>query len=151
MGLFFLNYDGVIIRVVNLVPFYSIKAYLSYNSGMLSSIFLNNVIGNIMVFVPLGVYLVLFKKDKRIIINMLLIFMASVFIEIVQWIFGVGIADVDDIILNSLGGLVGIIGYKFLLFVFSDYKKVNTLITIIFALGLIFILCYSFMLRIWWF
>ncbi|MNI31119.1 VanZ like family protein [compost metagenome] len=72
----------------------------------------------------------------------------SLFIEIIQGLLGIGASDIDDIILNCLGGLVGILGYKFLLFILRDEKKVRTAITILSAIGLPVLLYYLFVVRL---
>lgn len=134
-------------RSINLIPFYSIKEYIYSNSATIKRFAFGNVIGNIVIFTPLGAYLSLFKNDKRVITNFLFIFIVSLFVEIIQGLLGIGASDVDDIILNCLGGLIGILGYKFLLFILRDEKKVHTAITAISAIGLPLILFYLFMVR----
>ena len=76
-------------------------------------------------------YLPLLKKDKSFKVNFVFIFMASLFVEIIQGLLSIGATDIDDIILNCLGGIFGILGYKFLTVLISDEKKVRTIITII--------------------
>lgn len=132
---------------INLIPFYSIKEYVFSNSDTVKKFAFGNVVGNIIIFIPLGTYLSLFKNNKRVITNLLSIFIVSLFVEIIQGILGIGASDIDDIILNCLGGLIGILGYKFLLFILRDKKKVHTAITILSAIGLPFVLFYLFMVR----
>ncbi len=134
-------------RSINLIPFYSIMEYISGSSANIKAFAFSNVVGNIVIFIPLGTYLSLFKNDKRVITNLLFIFIVSLFVEIIQGLLGIGASDIDDIILNCLGGLIGILGYKFLLFILRDEKKVHTAITILSAIGLPCILYYLFMVR----
>lgn len=134
-------------RSINLIPFYSIIEYISGSTANIKAFAFGNVVGNIVIFIPLGTYLSLFKKDKRVITNLLFIFIVSFFVEIIQGLLGIGASDIDDIILNCLGGLIGILGYKFLLFILRDEKKVHTAITILSAIGLPCILYYLFMVR----
>ncbi|AKP48533.1 MULTISPECIES: VanZ family protein [Bacillus] len=134
-------------RSINLIPFYSIMEYISGRSANIKAFAFSNVVGNIVIFIPLGTYLSLFKNDKRVITNLLFIFIVSLFVEIIQGLLGIGASDIDDIILNCLGGLIGISGYKFLLFILRDEKKVHTAITILSAIGLPRILYYLFMMR----
>lgn len=134
-------------RSINLIPFYSIMEYVSSSSANIKAFAFGNVVGNIVIFVPLGTYLSLFKNDKRVITNLLFIFIVSLFVEIIQGTLGIGASDIDDIILNCLGGLIGILGYKFLLFILRNEKKVHTAITILSAIGLPGILYYLFMMR----
>jgi len=135
-------------RSINLIPFNSIKEYILSSSATIKRFAFSNVGGNIAIFIPLGAYLSLFKNNKRVIPTLLFIFLGSLFIEIIQGLLGIGASDIDDIILNSFGGLVGILGYKFLLFIFRDVKKVRVVITILSALGLPVLLYLSFMVRL---
>ncbi|NOV04771.1 VanZ family protein [Paenibacillus planticolens] len=135
-------------RSINLIPFHSIKEYILGDSATLKRFAFSNVVGNIVIFIPLGTYLTLFKKDKRVITNLLLIFFVSLFVEITQGLLGIGTSDIDDIILNCLGGWIGILGYKFLTLILRDEKKVCTVITILSAIGLPVILYLLFMVRL---
>jgi glycopeptide antibiotics resistance protein len=134
-------------RSINVIPFYSIKEYIFSNSDTVKKFAFGNVVGNIVIFIPLGTYLSLFKNDKRGITKLLFIFIVSLFVEIIQGLLGIGASDIDDIILNCLGGLIGILGYKFLLFILRDEKKMHTAITVLSAIGLPHILYYLFMVR----
>jgi glycopeptide antibiotics resistance protein len=142
------NSQRTLFRSINLIPFYSIREYISGSSANLKRFAFSNVVGNIAVFIPIGIYLPLFKNDKRVITNLLFIFIVSLFVEIIQWLFGIGTSDIDDIILNCLGGWVGILGYKFLLFILRDEKKVRTAITILSAIGLPVLLYYLIVVRL---
>lgn len=76
--------------------------------------------GNIVIFVPLGVYITLFSKNKGIWKNTLLIMLVSTLVEIIQVIFKFGIGDIDDIILNTIGGFFGILIYRLVLLMCKD-------------------------------
>ena len=142
------NSQRTLDRSINLIPFHSIKEYIFSNSATIKKFAFGNVVGNIIIFIPLGTYLSLFKKNKRVITNLLFIFIVSLFVEIIQGLLGIGASDIDDIILNCLGGLVGILGYKFLLFILRDEKKVRVAITILSAIGLPVLLYLLFMARL---
>jgi glycopeptide antibiotics resistance protein len=149
--LFLSRVSSQMTRSINLIPFYSIREYISGSSANLKAFAFSNVVGNIAIFIPFGIYLPLFKNDKRVITNLLFIFIVSLFVEIIQWLFGIGTSDIDDIILNCLGGWVGILGYKFLLFILRDEKKVRTAITILSAivgLPVIYFLLFKVRLRL---
>jgi glycopeptide antibiotics resistance protein len=135
-------------RSINLIPFYSIKEYIFSNSTTIKKFAFSNVVGNIAIFIPLGTYWSLFKNNKRVINNLLFIFIVSLSIEIIQGLLGIGAADIDDIILNCLGGLIGIIGYKFLVLILRNEKKVRAAITIISAIGLPVLLYLLFVARL---
>ncbi|QGQ99941.1 VanZ family protein [Paenibacillus psychroresistens] len=143
------NSQRTLLRSINLIPFNSISEYISGSSVNLKRFAFSNVVGNIAIFIPFGIYLPLFKNDKRVLTNLLFIFIVSLFVEIIQWLFGIGTSDIDDIILNCLGGWVGILGYKFLLLILRDEKKVRTAITILSAIvGLPVILFLLFFIKL---
>lgn len=142
------NSQRALDRSINIIPFYSIKEYISSNIATIKKFAFSNLVGNIVIFIPLGTYLSLFKNNKRIITNLLFIFIVSLFVEIIQGLLGIGTSDIDDIILNSLGGLVGILVYKFLVFILRDEKKVRVSITILSAIGLPVLLYLLFMVRL---
>ncbi|WP_409340385.1 VanZ family protein [Paenibacillus sp. MBLB4367] len=142
------NSQRTLVRSINLIPFDSIGEYISGNSANLKKFAFSNVVGNILIFIPLGVYFSLFMNNKRVIINLLFIFIVSLFVEIIQGLLGIGAADIDDIILNCIGGWIGILGYKSLLFILRDEKRVYTSFTVLSTIvGLPVILYYLFMIK----
>ncbi|KRE92148.1 hypothetical protein ASG89_33385 [Paenibacillus sp. Soil766] len=68
-----------------------------------------NVVGNILAFMPYGIFIVLLSKRKMI--SLIGVFMQSLglslLLEGLQVFFSMGNFDVDDLILNSVGGLLG--------------------------------------------
>ena len=116
---------------VNLIPFSSIGGYIFGDAEGVGRFAFGNIIGNIVIFVPLGAFLPLFKKDKRVLVNFLIISGTSLLVELIQGLLAIGTFDIDDLILNSLGGLVGILAYKGLATIFKDDKKVSTVIEIL--------------------
>jgi glycopeptide antibiotics resistance protein len=52
-------------RSINLIPFHSIMDYISGSSDTIRSFAFGNVVGNIVIFIPLGIYLLLLKKIKE--------------------------------------------------------------------------------------
>jgi len=75
--------------------------------------FLLNIVGNIVGFMPCGFFLpVISRRSRRWFNTVLLSFLFSLCIETIQLIFKVGSFDVDDMILNTLGGILGYILYK---------------------------------------
>lgn len=123
------NPDRLSIRSVNLIPFQEIGRYLS--GTISSSVAINNLLGNIVLFIPFGLYLQLFKEDKRVLPNVSIVFFVSLVIEILQFVLAIGISDVDDIVLNTIGGIIGIFIYKMLSLWLNDLKKTRRIITIV--------------------
>lgn len=135
-------------RSVNLIPFKSIGEFISGSSANLKRFAFGNVVGNIFVFIPLGVYVLLFKSNKRVINNLLLIVILSLIVELIQWLLSIGTADIDDIILNSIGGFIGILAYKLLLLILRDEKNVYTVCAVLSTIvGLPVLYYYLFMIR----
>lgn len=99
-------------RSLNLIPFQSITAYLAGGDRILSAFALSNVLGNIALFIPLGVYIFLFSRKKRVLPSTLWVVLVSLTVEVVQYISKMGIGDIDDVILNGLGGFIGAVACK---------------------------------------
>lgn len=95
---------------INLIPFRFIQDYVIHN-GTLG---LSNVIGNVVMFIPMGVYITMQNRKTPVQNNILYIAFISLSVEILQYLFKVGITDIDDLLLNTLGGFLGIIFYKIL-------------------------------------
>ena len=71
-------------------------------------LFIWNVIGNIGVFIPFGLFVpTLFSNCKNICLTVLLTLQMSLAVELIQLVTQVGSFDVDDILLNTMGGLCG--------------------------------------------
>ena len=70
---------------------------------------LSNLVGNIALFIPFGMFLVLLSKNKGMsFIGVLARSLSlSLCLECLQVVFSIGIFDVDDLILNTSGGLLG--------------------------------------------
>lgn len=122
-------------RSINIVPFRTIISYLSGSDILLRAFSLSNVLGNIVLFIPLGVYFTLFSHDKKIYKNVLLVFLISLSVEVVKYLFKIGIGDIDDVILNCFGGFIGIAAYRILLLLFKDVNKVRHIIEILAPIG----------------
>ena len=91
---------------VNLTPFYMFRIYkASYGLGDLMYIIIN-FIGNMAVFIPIGLFPVLLFREAKWYRSALLGCFFSVFIEVSQY-FVMRQTDIDDVILNTLGALWG--------------------------------------------
>ena len=61
-------------------------------------------------------------------------FVTSLLAEIIQVTFKWGVGDIDDIILNTLGGYLGVVSYRFLLSKFEE-DKVRKIVEIVALVG----------------
>lgn len=97
---------------INMIPFRTIGSYLKLLGESFS---LFNVIGNILPFIPLGV-LVSFKVERFKMIKCFFLSAGiSFIIELIQYIYYLGYADIDDIILNTIGCIGGYFLYSIVL------------------------------------
>ena len=105
------SYSGV--RRYNLYPFKTIIEFIfNYSKYNFQVVFIN-IIANIITFIPLGFFIsLLSKRHFKLINSALCCIFIIVSIEMGQFILNVGVLDVDDIILNALGCILGIISYK---------------------------------------
>ena len=91
---------------INLIPFRTIVGYIVRVSSI-GGISLTNVLGNILLFVPMGVLLpIVFPKCNKWHRTILIGAAISIVIECLQYFFARS-ADIDDVILNTLGTAAG--------------------------------------------
>lgn len=126
--------------VSNFIPF---KEIFRYSIG--SSKFIKNILGNIMLFVPYGFLSSYLLNNKKFSVITILTLIVSLTIETVQYYIG-RVFDIDDIILNLLGGIIG-----FLIFIGIDAirSKVkilrnDTVLDILIIIIIALIIIYSF-------
>jgi glycopeptide antibiotics resistance protein len=98
-------------RHANTVPFSTINLF--YNSRHMNSEYRQiNLLGNLLGFVPFGFLLPLLLPWFRNFFKILFAgFLLSLCYESAQLLFGLGVFDVDDLILNTAGTMIGGIGY----------------------------------------
>ena len=96
-------------RYLNLVPVKNtINGYSQISSTVNGTYnFYSNLLGNIVLFMPLSFILVLVFRINKISTVLFWGVLLSIVIEIMQFVFEVGVADIDDIILNTLGTVIG--------------------------------------------
>lgn len=89
---------------INMVPFRTIRRYMQIYGD---DLFLVNVVGNIVMFMPWGFGLVLLWSRKQRLFSIILHALGlTLFIEFGQLFVGRSV-DVDDVILNFLGSCIG--------------------------------------------
>ncbi|HAQ07941.1 MAG TPA: VanZ family protein [Bacillus bacterium] len=111
----------------NIVPFKTITNYLKASSHINNSIWITNLFGNILAFLPLGFFLpLLFKRFIGFRRTIKTVFLATTTVEGLQYVTRVGSFDVDDIILNTVGGGIG---YLLFLIVYRFFQNKENKIT----------------------
>lgn len=81
------------LRAINLIPF-------KEND-------LKEILINIFLFIPYGMYLRELTKKKSLTVG--IIILTSTLFEVLQYIFHIGISDITDVMMNTLGGMIGIL------------------------------------------
>ncbi len=89
----------------NFIPF---EEMFRYEFG--TQLFYKNVVGNMLMFIPYGFFISYFLKIKKPWLILLLTTLVSITIEVTQLLIG-RVFDIDDIMLNIVGGLLGFIIY----------------------------------------
>lgn len=130
--------------VSNFVPF---KEIFRYSIG--SDKFIKNVMGNILLFIPYGFLASYFLNNKKLSVISILTIITSLTIETVQYYIG-RVFDIDDIILNLLGGIIGFLIFIGLDAIRSKIKlfRNDTVLDILIILILAIVIVYSFNINI---
>lgn len=146
MSLFYVvTFQDVSWSTSNFIPF---KEMFRYEIG--STMFLKNVIGNMIMFMPYGFFISYFLKAEKKSTIICLSIIVSLTIEVTQLMIG-RVFDVDDIMLNILGGLIGLYIYKFIYMVkrhLPEVLKKNIVYNII-VIGIL-ILVFWYLYQIMW-
>ncbi len=95
---------------IQYIPFATMKRAFNYSVWE----FVYHVVGNIAWFLPFGV---LYAKSNKLLKVTICGFGLSLGIELLQLVFNTGVSDVDDVITNTLGAVIGYILYV-------AYKKI---------------------------
>lgn len=72
------------------------------------------MIDNILVFFPFGIYIGVLYRRWNLSEKLLSFFSVSLIYEVLQYIFAIGRSDITDVIMNTAGGIVGLVVYSLL-------------------------------------
>lgn len=113
----------------NFIPFKTIGYYLFFANDINFSIRVENLIGNIVGFAPFGfMFPLLFAKFHGFKKVAIATFCLSLTFETLQLIFKFGSFDVDDLILNTIGGMLGYIPIKLASLYMNNRKLKRTFV-----------------------
>ena len=128
----------------NFVPF---KEIFRYDFG--TPKFMKNIVGNIMLFIPYGFIASYLLKNKKFSTITILTIIVSLTIETVQYYIG-RVFDIDDVILNLAGGIIGFLIYVGIDAIRSKIKifKNDTVLDILIIIILVLIIIYSFNINV---
>ena len=106
------------IQTANLIPFITIQNYLRLFFDL--KVAKINILANIFAFFPLGFLAPLtFEKFNKTVKILILALLISLFYETIQLFFGIGTFDIDDLILNIFGSILGFFIFRLCKFLFK--------------------------------
>ena len=89
----------------NFTLFRTIHMYIDYSDRLNS---FENLVGNVVVFIPYGIFLpLIWKRFRNFADTFLAAFLFSLAIEVFQLFSAFGAFDVDDVLLNCVGAMIG--------------------------------------------
>lgn len=117
--------------LINLVPFRSTIRYLTEFDSYNLDIVLMNTLGNVIIFIPFGFLLpLLFKQINNVKMASKIFIKFILLIESLQLLTFTGVFDIDDIILNMLGALIGYGSFVGMKYIWERVKSVDKVDTI---------------------
>lgn len=103
---------------INYIPF---KEIMRYKFG--SKMFIYNVFGNILIFIPFGYFISRYIKPKKVWAIIMDALITSITVETVQLKIGRSF-DIDDVMLNILGAILGYFVYIALDAIYKHLPKI---------------------------
>ena len=95
----------------NLVLFQEIKRFWNYREQLGMFATLTNLLGNVLIFLPFGFFMPMASKHRSFLNTSFYSLALSLTVEISQLFLKVGCFDVDDLLLNTIGGMLGYITF----------------------------------------
>lgn len=89
------------VRSINLIPFY-------YDKDVGTAFHLKEVLENLLLFVPMGIYLQMLLSKWRFHGKLIIIAGTSLLLEMVQYVLAIGRSDITDLLTNTAGGFLGL-------------------------------------------
>ena len=112
---------------VNLEPFHTIRSYVRFYRNTGSPVSIMNLLGNVVIMVPMGLLLpALFRPLRRFWLTIPLLAVIPMAVEYLQWRTSTGAADVDDAILNFIGGVLGYVFVRTCQMLHAHWEKKRT-------------------------
>lgn len=130
-------------RVIELIPF-----YVSEIKDV--SFFRINLLYNFLFFAPFGLFICMLKPEWKVMKKIAPIALLSLLFEVLQFVLGIGVSDITDLITNTVGGAAGVGSYYVMWKIFKEktHKVINAIASILItAMIILFILAARFMIR----
>ncbi len=91
----------------NLVLFREIRRFWRYRHQVGLFAMFTNLFGNVVIFVPFGFFMPAASRQRSAFAALVWSFGLSLCVEASQLVFRIGSFDVDDLFLNTVGGILG--------------------------------------------
>lgn len=101
----------------NLILFQEIQRFWNHRE-QLGWIAYANLVGNVVIFIPYGFFMPMASRYRSFFQTLFYSFGFSLLVELFQLVTKVGSFDVDDLLLNTIGGILG-----YLLFVICNHIR----------------------------
>ncbi len=95
----------------NLVLFHEIRRFWRYRERLGLFAMFTNLFGNVVIFVPFGFFMPMASRYKSFFSTVFYSFGLSLCVETFQLVTKAGSFDVDDLLLNTIGGMAGYLLY----------------------------------------
>lgn len=124
------------------LPRYRVLDLDPFHDALNHPIRTKEVISNVIIFIPFGILISMLKCKKGVLAKIIPIFLTSLSFEALQYVFSIGSTDINDLITNTVGGIVGIIIFWIFKKIFrkNAEKLIITLALIILVLIIFFVI-----------
>jgi glycopeptide antibiotics resistance protein len=136
VGHMMFNFGGTQDGPANLIPLKTLVFYLSGRNGFLIAAI--NILGNIIALVPLGLLMPFVFSNMNWKKTILLAIITGILIETTQVIMHIGIFDIDDVLLNGVGVIIGFWMYTIYAKFSEKVKRIMNVAAV--SISLVFIL-----------
>ena len=109
----------------NVVLFKEISRFIEYREELGTFAVFANLFGNILIFVPYGFFISVASHSRGFLKTVFYSFVLCFGVEIFQLFTRVGSFDVDDLLLNTIGGFAGYIIFVLARGVWERYSGTN--------------------------
>lgn len=116
--------EGYVEYQYNLQLFKEIERFMANKDKMSWEAWGTNLLGNVFIFIPIGILVPMFVSRKINLIKCtILSFFCSFVIESTQFVCRCGVFDVDDLFLNTVGGVTGYLIFKLVRQIYRWYYR----------------------------
>ncbi|MBK8388370.1 MAG: VanZ family protein [Saprospiraceae bacterium] len=109
---------------------------------------LGEIILNVLVFIPLGIYVAILFKLWTLSKKLFFFFMISLMFETLQFILKIGAFDITDLITNTFGGVIGLVVFKIIEKAFNNSVKAQRFINVFATLGSVLLILLLLLLKL---